>query len=134
MILIPFLARFMINEQIYKSDIIALFISFAGLIILEDPFKESTSKDSFMNELVGSSIAILGAVLRGTTLIKIKQLGPACDFKISIAGFYLFSMLLSPIFYLINSAIYQTPTSHYGLQDILLIALAGFFNYAGQIA
>lgn len=101
----------MIKEKIFKSDIIALFFSFAGLIVLENPFKENTDSGSFLNEVVGSSIAFIGAIFRGITVIKIKQLGPACDAKISIAGFYLASMMISPIFYLISSMIYQTPTS-----------------------
>ena len=80
------MARCIIGEKIKTWDIIAIVVSFIGMVMLVQPFKEveeekvvldATGKvvqGSAHNDLIGCAIAILAAIFAALAVVFLKKL------------------------------------------------------------
>ena len=60
--MIPLFAKCMLNEKIKKVDVVAILISFVGMILIVQPFKGSeVTKDEMTNDLIGIGLALFAA-------------------------------------------------------------------------
>ena len=61
-LMIPLFAKCMLNEKIKKVDVVAILISFVGMILIVQPFKGSeVTKDEMTNDLIGIGLALFAA-------------------------------------------------------------------------
>ncbi len=100
-----FMAYFILNEQITFFDILALISTFAGVIIINDPFKihekmvENNQHKIYTDQeiLIGTVFALIGAVAGAAVSILVRKL-KNLHFTYSAFWFSLGSVLYSPFF------------------------------------
>ena len=72
--MIPLFAKCMLNEKIKKVDVVAILISFVGMILIVQPFKGSeVTKDEMTNDLIGIGLALFAAANGALSVIYNKQ-------------------------------------------------------------
>lgn len=104
-LMIPFFALCMLKEPLRKQDIIAIVISFAGMILIIQPFKAVDSHGNpvtdfwgnFKSELVGIIFALLGAVTGALAVIFNSKAAKSVHFTTVAFWYMTTNVILCPI-------------------------------------
>lgn len=109
-LMIPFFALCILKEPLRKQDIIAIIISFVGMILIIQPFKTDSLEsvegesfwDSFKYELVGIVFALLGAVSGALAIIFNRKVSQELHFTVVAFWYVSSNVLLCPIWSIIQ--------------------------------
>ena len=68
--MIPFFAKCMLNESIKKVDIVAILLSFIGMILIIQPFKSAQGSEvDLAKDFIGVGLALLAAAAGALSVI-----------------------------------------------------------------
>lgn len=98
-IMIPFIASFILKESVKKSDIVAILISFAGMLIIINPFNNSAAgnRTSFKNDIIGILLAFVGAFVSALAVVLNKRLADSLHFSLVNIYYQASCCLLNPL-------------------------------------
>ena len=97
------IAHYLLHEKLTIYDWGAVFIAFFGIIIIQNPFGEAakhTSEIGFWNDLIGSGLALLGALFGSTVSISIRIITTRTKLHYMVIpmGFVIGNLVLCPVF------------------------------------
>lgn len=96
---VPFLAYYMLGDQILRIQVALIFIGFIGILIMVRPFSNSTADESPQNDFAGSMIACGAAVTGSLVLIFMRKLQHSgLHFSIVPVYYALGSLIVPPMF------------------------------------
>ena len=97
-LMIPFFAKCILNENIKKVDIVAILLSFIGMILIIQPFKSSTGPTSDMQqELIGVGLAMVAAATGALSMICNKKASSKVHHSKMTCYYTMANVLFSPI-------------------------------------
>lgn len=149
-------AHFYLHEKLTIYDWGAVFIAFIGIIIIQNPFGERSTHSmevGFWEDLIGSGLALLGALLASVVSISIRIITTRTKLHYMVIpmGFVIGNLLLCPVF--LFTKVFITPVEQgnlivtespqgqigssfhvYSLQDTLIILAIAALNVLQQLA
>ena len=128
------MGRIMLKERLSYFDWAALPLSFLGLVLIQNPFGKHDDENSFTQDLLGTSAALIGSISTAILYISLRQLGIAGDihFLLPAISFSLGAMFLSPIF-LFLKLLFQPELNQYSWFDVGMILAISLCFYFVQI-
>ena len=114
------IAYFWINESLNFIDWLAIFVSFIGIIVIENPWHESTLNRSF-EDIMGSLAAVGGAVFFAIAQMQTRKLGKKVHFLVPPFYQAIFSAFIAPLLMIVFLHYRTAHTTHYGLYEVAMI-------------
>jgi len=125
------MAFFYLKERITIFDIACLICSFVGVILINNPFRESVAREGD-NKIIGSAFAIIGAFGAASAWLCMRIMSKDIHFSISPFYFSLGATFFSPAF-AIMSVTANEHTTIYDLKTVVLLLAASFVSFIGQV-
>jgi len=94
-------ASHFLKEKITIFDWTAVFVAFSGILIMQNPFKQSINKEDTLTDLIGSALALCGAMFAATSMVAIRTMNfysKNIGMLVAPMGFVIGNTLLCPIF------------------------------------
>jgi len=82
----PFLAAYILQEHVKKWDVIGIIFGFTGMLLLVQPWKDTTGNITLVNDLIGSSFGLASGFLAAVAMVYTRQL--ATNLHFTVQPFY----------------------------------------------
>lgn len=133
-----FISSVMLNEMLTFLDWMAIFISFAGIIVIENPWSihtliETSSELVTTQNLIGSSAAIIGAVFFAVSQMQTRKLGKKVHFLVPPFYQAIVSAFIAPLLMFIMLRYRQTDTTTYGYYELGMVVLLSLSMFVAQV-
>lgn len=128
-----------LNEKITNYDIAGVAATFLGVVIFtNDPFssaQQAVSDVEWMNDFIGTTSAIIGAIITAGAMLSIRKVGTQCYPMNLPFSWGLFNVLFSPMMFFVMPLISSQDRSstEYGWYELKYIALITIFVSLFQI-
>jgi drug/metabolite transporter (DMT)-like permease len=128
----------MLHEILTFLDWLAIFVSFAGIIVIENPWTistliETTSETVSTQSLIGSSAAIIGAVFFAVSQMQTRKLGKRVHFLVPPFYQAIVSAFIAPLLMFIMLRYRTTETTTYGIYELGMVVLISLSMFVAQI-
>jgi len=122
------LAYLLINEHLNFLDWVAIFVSFFGIIVIQNPWAREalareTSKKVSIQDTFGAAAALVGAVCFSVSQMLTRKLGKKVHFLIPPFYQSIFSAFVAPLLMFIMLRYRQSLTTSYGWYEFWMLGL-----------
>ena len=95
-IVVALLSRAFLKERLSLFDWLACFLAFLGIVLIQNPFQAALDDSNYLRDLVGTCLALLGALGAGIVGFSLKKLANMTHYLLPTATFAFFNVLLGP--------------------------------------
>lgn len=118
-------ANIHLKERITSLDWIAVFLAFAGIVIMQNPFGQTYNTNGELAENVGTLCAFLGAVTGGMTFVSVKKMGKDVHYIMSPLSWCISNLIMMPFLTVLMSLTLRPELHSYSWYDIsMLVGIA----------
>lgn len=117
------IAYFSLNESLNFVDWLAIFVSFAGILIIQNPWAHEVDVTRSYEDFLGTMAALGGAVFFAIAQMQTRKLGKKVHFLVPPFYQAIFSAFIAPILMIVFLRYRTAHTTHYGWYEIIMIVL-----------
>lgn len=126
------IAYFWIDESLNFVDWLAIFTSFGGILVIQNPYQLWQSAHQLsISDYLGSSAAIGGALFFSVSQMQTRKLGKKVHFLIPPLYQSLFSAFIAPLIMFIMLRYRQSLTTSYNWYETWMLALISLCFFLG---
>jgi drug/metabolite transporter (DMT)-like permease len=109
-------ARFYLKERLSYYDWIGVFVSFLGILLIQNPFGQHGSEGTSYDDLIGTLLALNGAITGAYIGISVRILTKYAklDYMVTPMGYAIGNLFLCPLFMVVK--IYFIPVEASNIQ------------------
>jgi S-adenosylmethionine uptake transporter len=126
-------AYLVLNESLPFIDWIAILVSFAGILVIQNPWAKGYAENRSYEETVGSLAAIGGALFYAIAQMQTRKLGKKVHFLVPPFYQAIFSAFISPLLMILFLRYRTAHTTHYGWYEVLMIILISICIFTAQV-
>ena len=125
-------ARIFLKETLSCYDWAAIFLAFAGVVLLQNPFGQDVVETEIdrTQDMLGSCIAVAGALSVGFAFMLMRKMADRLYFMVPPFYFATYSTIITTPIAIAQMSRQSSPT-HYTLEGVLLILAVSFFSFIG---
>jgi drug/metabolite transporter (DMT)-like permease len=126
-------AYLVLNESLPFIDWIAILVSFAGILVIQNPWAKGYAENRSYEETVGSLAAIGGALFYAIAQMQTRKLGKKVHFLVPPFYQAIFSAFISPLLMILFLRYRTAHTTHYGWYEVSMIILISICIFIAQV-
>lgn len=125
------IAYFALNESLALIDWLAIIVSFAGILVIQNPWAHDATPS--FNEFHGTMAALGGALFIAIAQMQTRQLRKRVHFL--VVPFYqaIFSAFIAPLLMIVFLRYRTAHTTHYGWFESGIIIVIAFLQFGAQV-
>jgi drug/metabolite transporter (DMT)-like permease len=124
------LSYFWINEALSFVDWLAIFVSFAGILVIQNPWEKFANTGRSMDDTMGAIAALVGAVFYAIAQMQTRKMGKKVHFLITPLYQAVFSAFIAPLLMIVFLRYRTAHTTLYGWYEIVMIIIISVFMFA----
>lgn len=123
------IAYFVINESLSFVDWLAIFTSFAGILVIQNPWSKAAAANRSYEDMMGSLAAVGGAVFFAIAQMQTRKLGKKVHFLVPPFYQAIFSAFIAPLMMIVFLRYRTAHTTHYGWYEAGMILAISVFMF-----
>lgn len=120
------LGYFMINEALTFVDWFAILTSFAGILVVQNPWDKLAETGKTYEDSMGSIAALVGSVFFSIAQVQTRKMGKKVNFLTITLYQAIFSAFIAPLLMIVFLRYRTAHTTHYGWYEVGMIILISF--------
>ena len=123
------LSYFWINEALSFIDWIAIFVSFTGILVIQNPWAKFADTGRSVEDTMGAFAALVGAVFYAIAQMQTRKMGKKVFFLVTPLYQAIFSAFIAPLLMIVFLRYRTAHTTLYGLYEIGMIITISVFMF-----
>ena len=127
------IAYFALNETLNFVDWLSIIVSFAGILIIQNPWEHEVSVAKSYEDFHGTMAALGGALFFAIAQMMTRKLGKKVHFLIVPLYQSIFSAFIAPLLMIFFLRYRTAHTTHYGIYEVSMVVLISICMFVSQI-
>ena len=127
------IAYFALNETLNFVDWLSIIVSFAGILIIQNPWEHEVSVAKSYEDFHGTMAALGGALFFAIAQMMTRKLGKKVHFLIVPLYQSIFSAFIAPLLMILFLRYRTAHTTHYGIYEVSMVVLISICMFVSQI-